>query len=120
MFIAQATNTPLSLGDLLLVLGISLVTSKGAHGIPGSAIVILAATLNAVPAIPAIGLVLVLSIDWFIGMARALGNLIGNCVATVVIAAWEKDLDLDLARSVLAGQVRVDLATDTELAAPAE
>ncbi len=120
VFIAQATNTPLSLGDLLLVLGISLVTSKGAHGIPGSAIVILAATLNAVPAIPAIGLVLVLSIDWFIGMARALGNLIGNCVATVVIAAWEKDLDLDLARSVLAGQVRVDLATDTELAAPAE
>ena len=87
VFIAQATNTPLSFGDLLLVLGISLITSKGAHGMPGSAIVILAATLNAVPAIPAIGLVLVLSIDWFIGMARALGNLIGNCVATVVIAA---------------------------------
>ena len=120
VFIAQATNTPLSLGDLLLVLGISLVTSKGAHGIPGSAIVILAATLNAVPAIPAIGLVLVLSIDWFIGMARALGNLIGNCVATVVIAAWEGDIDLALARSVLAGEVRVDLATDTELAVPAE
>jgi hypothetical protein len=50
--------------------------------------VILAATLNAVPSIPAIGLVLVLSVDWFIGMARALGNLIGNCIATVVIAAW--------------------------------
>src|SRR6201993_2077308 len=83
VFIAQATNTPLSLGDLLLVLGVSLVTSKGAHGVPGSAIVILAATLNAVPSIPAIGLVLVLSVDWFIGMARALGNLIGNCVATV-------------------------------------
>ncbi len=120
VFIAQATNTPLSLGDLLLVLGISLVTSKGAHGIPGSAIVILAATLNAVPAIPAIGLVLVLSIDWFVGMARALGNLVGNCVATVVIAAWEGDIDLALARSVLAGNVRVDLATDTELAVPAE
>ena len=81
VFIAQATNTPLSMGDLLLVLGISLLTSKGAHGVPGSAIVILAATLNAVPAIPAIGLVLVLSVDWFIGMARAAGNLIGNCVA---------------------------------------
>jgi aerobic C4-dicarboxylate transport protein len=93
VFIAQATNTPLSLGDLLLVLAISLLTSKGAHGIPGSAIVILAATLNAVPSIPAIGLVLVLSIDWFIGMARAAGNLIGNCVATVVVAAWEGDLD---------------------------
>ena len=119
VFIAQATNTPLSFGDLLLVLGISLVTSKGAHGVPGSAIVILAATLNAVPAIPAIGLVLVLSIDWFIGMARALGNLIGNCVATVVIAAWEKDLDLPLARQVLAGQVAIDLTTDTEELVPA-
>ena len=101
VFIAQATNTPLSIGDLLLVLGISLVTSKGAHGIPGSAIVILAATLNAVPSIPVIGLVLVLSVDWFIGMARALGNLVGNCVATVVVAAWEGDLDLARATRVL-------------------
>ena len=109
VFIAQATNTPLSIGDLLLVLGISLVTSKGAHGVPGSAIVILAATLNAVPAIPAIGLVLVLSVDWFVGMARALGNLVGNCVATVVIAAWEKDLDRDKAIKVLNGDIAVDL-----------
>ncbi|MBR1220804.1 dicarboxylate/amino acid:cation symporter [Bradyrhizobium sp. U87765 SZCCT0131] len=105
VFIAQATNTPLSFGDLLLVLAISLVTSKGAHGVPGSAIVILAATLNAVPSIPAIGLVLVLSVDWFIGMARAVGNLIGNCVATVVIAAWENDLDRDRAVQVLSGGV---------------
>jgi aerobic C4-dicarboxylate transport protein len=113
VFIAQATNTPLSFGDLMLILGISLITSKGAHGMPGSAIVILAATLNAVPAIPAIGLVLLLSIDWFVGMARALGNLIGNCVATVVIAAWENDLDAPLARRVLAGDVTVDLTTDS-------
>ncbi|AMN42465.1 dicarboxylate/amino acid:cation symporter [Rhodoplanes sp. Z2-YC6860] len=110
VFIAQATNTPLSFGDLLLVLGVSLVTSKGAHGVPGSAIVILAATLNAVPSIPAIGLVLVLSVDWFIGMARALGNLIGNCVATVVIAAWEKDLDHAKAERVLDGTEQVDVA----------
>ena len=103
VFIAQATNTPLSFGDLLLVLGVSLITSKGAHGVPGSAIVILAATLNAVPSIPAIGLVLVLSVDWFIGMARALGNLIGNCVATVVVAAWEGDLDRAKAVRVLTG-----------------
>jgi aerobic C4-dicarboxylate transport protein len=109
VFIAQATNTPLSLGDLLLVLGVSLVTSKGAHGVPGSAIVILAATLNAVPAIPAIGLVLVLSVDWFIGMARACGNLIGNCVATVVIAAWEGDLDRATAIRVLDGKEEVDV-----------
>jgi aerobic C4-dicarboxylate transport protein len=114
VFIAQATNTPLTFGDLILVLGISLITSKGAHGVPGSAIVILAATLNAVPAIPAIGLVLVLSVDWFIGMARALGNLIGNCVATIVIGAWEGDLDIGLAKRVLAGEVAVDLVTDTE------
>jgi aerobic C4-dicarboxylate transport protein len=101
VFIAQATNTPLSLSELLLVLGVSLITSKGAHGVPGSAIVILAATLSAVPAIPAIGLVLVLSVDWFVGIARAVGNLTGNCVATVVVAAWENDLDLAKARTVL-------------------
>jgi aerobic C4-dicarboxylate transport protein len=109
VFIAQATNTPLSLGDLLLVLGVSLITSKGAHGVPGSAIVILAATLNAVPSIPAIGLVLVLSVDWFIGMARALGNLIGNCVATVVVAAWEGDLDRAKAAQVLDRTELVDV-----------
>ncbi len=109
VFIAQATNTPLSLGDLLLVLGVSLITSKGAHGVPGSAIVILAATLNAVPSIPAIGLVLVLSVDWFIGMARALGNLTGNCVATVVVAAWEGDLDRAKAAEVLEGGEMVDV-----------
>jgi len=68
-----------------------------------------AATLNAVPSIPAIGLVLVLSVDWFIGMARGLGNLIGNCVATVVIAAWEGDLDRDKARHVLDGDELVDV-----------
>ena len=109
VFIAQATNTPLSLGDLLLVLGVSLLTSKGAHGVPGSAIVILAATLNAVPSIPAIGLVLVLSVDWFIGMGRAVGNLIGNCVATVVIAAWEGDLDRAQVAKVLNGEATFDL-----------
>jgi aerobic C4-dicarboxylate transport protein len=102
VFIAQATNTPLAFTDLLVVLGVSLITSKGAHGVPGSAIVILAATLNAVPSIPAIGLVLVLSVDWFIGMARAVGNLVGNCVATVVVASWEGDIDR--AQAVLAGE----------------
>ena len=103
VFIAQATNTPLAFTDLLLILGVALLTSKGAHGIPGSAIVVLAATLSAVPVMPAIGLVLVLSVDWFMGMARALGNLIGNCVATVVIAAWEGDIDRERARQVLDG-----------------
>ncbi len=103
VFIAQATNTPISMTDLLTILAISLVTSKGAHGVPGSAIVVLAATLQAIPAIPAIGLVLVLSVDWFMGIARALGNLIGNCVATVAVAAWEGDIDRERAHAVLDG-----------------
>lgn len=104
VFIAQATNTPISMADLLTILAIALVTSKGAHGVPGSAIVVLAATLHAIPAIPAIGLVLVLSVDWFMGIARALGNLIGNCVATVAIAAWEGDIDRERAHAVLDGR----------------
>lgn len=103
VFIAQATNTPISMTDLLTILAIALVTSKGAHGVPGSAIVVLAATLQAIPAIPAIGLVLVLSVDWFMGIARALGNLIGNCVATVAVAAWEGDIDREQAHAVLDG-----------------
>jgi Sodium:dicarboxylate symporter family len=72
-----------------------------------SAIVLLAATLNAVPSIPAIGLVLVLSVDWFIGMMRALGNLVGDCVATVVVAVWERELNLQLAARVLDSDVVV-------------
>ncbi|CAN7576025.1 C4-dicarboxylate transporter DctA [Aquipseudomonas alcaligenes] len=104
VFIAHATGTPLAMNDLITILLVSLVTSKGAHGIPGSALVILAATLAAVPAIPVVGLVLVLSVDWFMGIGRALTNLIGNCIATVAIARWEKDIDLGRARSVLAGE----------------
>ena len=104
VFIAQATNTPISTADLLTILAISLLTSKGAHGVPGSAIVVLAATLQAVPAIPAIGLVLVLSVDWFMGIARALGNLVGNCVATVAIASMEQDIDRTRAHAVLNGE----------------
>ncbi|MFL9961541.1 C4-dicarboxylate transporter DctA [Paraburkholderia sediminicola] len=101
IFIAQATNTPLSMHDLIVVVLVSLVTSKGAHGIPGSAIVILAATLSAIPAIPVLGLVLILPVDWFVGIARALTNLIGNCVATVVVAVWENDIDRVRAHRVL-------------------
>lgn len=111
VFIAQATNTHLAMSDLLLILAISLITSKGAHGVPGSAIVILAATLTTVPAIPVVGLVLVLSVDWFVGIARALGNLLGNCVATVVIAAWEKDIDKTRAKAVLNGEIPATIST---------
>lgn len=110
VFIAQATNTPISTVDLLSILAVALITSKGAHGVPGSAIVILAATLQAIPAIPAIGLVLVLSVDWFMGIARALGNLIGNCVATVAVGAWNGDIDREQAHAVLDGKRPASLA----------
>ena len=116
VFIAQATNTPVSMTDLLTILAISLVTSKGAHGVPGSAIVVLAATLQAIPAIPAIGLVLVLSVDWFMGIARALGNLIGNCVATVAVAAWEGDIDRERAHAVLDGKAVPATDDDADVA----
>ncbi len=119
VFIAQATNTPISMTDLLTILAISLVTSKGAHGVPGSAIVVLAATLQAIPAIPAIGLVLVLSVDWFMGIARALGNLIGNCVATVAVAAWEGDIDRERAHAVLNGEPHAVFDIEDEEPVPA-
>ena len=108
LFIAQATNTPLSLHDLIVVVLVSLVTSKGAHGIPGSAIVILAATLSAIPAIPVLGLVLILPVDWFVGIARAVTNLIGNCVAAIVVAAWENDIDRARAKRVLDGEAGLE------------
>ncbi|VWB87566.1 C4-dicarboxylate transporter DctA [Burkholderia arboris] len=118
LFIAQATNTPLSTHDLIVVLLVSLVTSKGAHGIPGSAIVILAATLSAIPAIPVLGLVLILPVDWFVGIARALTNLIGNCVATVVVAVWENDIDRARAKRVLNRELRYVPADEAGNAAP--
>jgi aerobic C4-dicarboxylate transport protein len=119
VFIAQATNTPVSMTDLLTILAIALVTSKGAHGVPGSAIVVLAATLQAIPAIPAVGLVLVLSVDWFMGIARALGNLVGNCVATVAVAAWEGDIDRVRAQAVLDGLTLPETELDAD-AGPAQ
>jgi aerobic C4-dicarboxylate transport protein len=117
VFIAQATNTPLAFTDLLIILGVSMVTSKGAHGVPGSAIVILAATLAAVPALPIVGLVLVLAVDWFMGMGRALTNMIGNAVATVVIGAWENDINRVRVRQVLDGEIKVGLDEAAEIAA---
>ncbi|WP_431821421.1 C4-dicarboxylate transporter DctA [Burkholderia sp. F1] len=119
LFIAQATNTPLSTHDLIVVLLVSLVTSKGAHGIPGSAIVILAATLSAIPAIPVLGLVLILPVDWFVGIARALTNLIGNCVATVVVAVWENDIDKARAKRVLNRELRYVPAEEEDVAGTA-
>jgi aerobic C4-dicarboxylate transport protein len=95
IFIAQATNTPLTLGQELTILGVLLLTSKGASGVTGSGFITLAATLAAVPTIPVAGLALILGIDRFMSEARALTNLVGNGVATVVVSKWERELDVE-------------------------
>ncbi|MGZ5054695.1 MAG: dicarboxylate/amino acid:cation symporter [Methylobacter sp.] len=95
IFVAQATNTPLTMTQELTLLGVLLLTSKGAAGVTGSGFITLAATLSVIPTIPVTGLALILGIDRFMSEARALTNLIGNGVATVVAAKWEKELDME-------------------------
>jgi aerobic C4-dicarboxylate transport protein len=101
LFIAQATNTSLSLGEQLGVLGILLLTSKGAAGVTGSGFIVLAATLAATGKIPVMGLALILGVDRFMSESRAITNLIGNTVAMLVVARWEKEIDLRLAEPLL-------------------
>ena len=93
VFIAQATNTPMTLTQELTLLAVLLLTSKGAAGITGSGFIVLAATLSAVGTVPVAGLALILGIDRFMSEARALTNLVGNGVATIVVAKWTGDLD---------------------------
>lgn len=93
VFVAQATNTALTLGEQLTMLAVLLITSKGAAGVTGSGFITLAATLSVIPTVPVAGLALILGIDRFMSEARALTNLIGNGVAAVVISRWEKELD---------------------------
>jgi aerobic C4-dicarboxylate transport protein len=95
IFVAQATNTPLTMTQELTLLGVLLLTSKGAAGVTGSGFITLAATLSVIPTIPVVGLALILGIDRFMSEARALTNLIGNGVATVVAAKWENELDME-------------------------
>jgi aerobic C4-dicarboxylate transport protein len=94
IFVAQASGVDLSLRDQLAVLGILLLTSKGAAGVTGSGFVTLAATLSAIPTIPIAGLALLLGVDRFMSEARAITNLIGNAVATLAVARWTGTLDL--------------------------
>jgi aerobic C4-dicarboxylate transport protein len=112
MFIAQATNTPLTLTQQLTLLGVLVLTSKGAAGVTGSGFIVLAATLSAVGAVPVAGLALILGIDRFMSEARALTNLIGNGVATIVVAKWTNDLDVKRLRRQL------DNETDTDADEP--
>jgi aerobic C4-dicarboxylate transport protein len=95
VFIAQATNTPMTLMQEITLLGVLLLTSKGAAGVTGSGFIVLAATLSAVGTVPVAGLALILGIDRFMSEARALTNLIGNGVATLVVAKWTNELDMD-------------------------
>jgi aerobic C4-dicarboxylate transport protein len=104
LFIAQATNTPMTLFQQLTLLAVLLLTSKGAAGVTGSGFIVLAATLSSVGTLPVAGLTLVLGIDRFMSEARALTNVIGNGVATLVVAKWTGELDAvtmqrELARS---------------------
>ena len=110
VFIAQATNTDMTLTQQLTLLAVLLLTSKGAAGVTGSGFIVLAATLSAVGHVPVAGLALILGIDRFMSEARALTNLIGNGVATVVVAKWTNDLDT----------VRMKRILDNETTAEAE
>jgi aerobic C4-dicarboxylate transport protein len=93
LFLAQATNTPLSLGQELTILGVAMLTSKGASGVTGAGFVTLAATLAVIPGLPIAALALLVGIDRFMSECRALTNLVGNGVATLVLSRWEGDLD---------------------------
>jgi Na+/H+-dicarboxylate symporter len=93
LFVAQALNIELTLTQQLTMLGVAMLTSKGASGVTGAGFITLAATLAVVPTIPVAGLALILGIDRFMSEARALTNFIGNGVATVVVSHWEKELD---------------------------
>ena len=104
LFIAQALNVNLTLGQELAILGVAMLTSKGAAGVTGSGFITLAATLGVVPDIPVAGIALIVGIDRFMSEARAITNFIGNGVATLVVSRWENELDREaLTRELTAG-----------------
>jgi len=121
LFIAQATGVELSLGDQLLLLGVAMLSSKGAAGVTGAGFITLAATLSVVPSVPVAGMALILGIDRFMSECRSITNFIGNAVATIVIARWEGGLDRDALDAALESGNPVTLASAPELplAAPA-
>jgi len=98
LFVAQATNTPLTLMQQMSILAVAILTSKGASGVQGASFIALVGTLAVIPTIPVAGMALILGIDRFMSMFRALVNMIGNGVATVVVARWERELDRETLR----------------------
>jgi aerobic C4-dicarboxylate transport protein len=103
LFVAQATGTHLTLVQQFTILGVALLTSKGASGVQGAAFIALVATMMVIPTIPVAGMALILGIDRFLSMCRAAVNMIGNAVATVVVARWENELDRGTLEQELAG-----------------
>src|SRR4051812_42087705 len=114
LFIAQATNIHLSLGQQLLLMAVAILSSKGAAGVTGSGFIVLAATLSVVPAIPVAGMALILGVDRFMSECRSLTNFVGNAVATIVVARWEGALDLERLRATLAGAGGEPSATESD------
>lgn len=102
LFIAQATNTPLSLEQQLLLLAVAMLSSKGAAGVTGSGFITLAATLSIVPSVPLAGIAIILGVDRFMSECRAVTNFIGNAVASIVVCRWQKALDSEQFREALA------------------
>src|SRR5438132_13830032 len=96
LFVAPATKTPLTLAQQLSIFAVATLTSKGASGVQGASFIALVGTLMVVPSIPVAGMALILGIDRFMSMFRAAVNVIGNGVATLVIARWETELDAEL------------------------
>ncbi|ATA55431.1 MULTISPECIES: dicarboxylate/amino acid:cation symporter [Variovorax] len=115
VFIAQATNTPMTLTQEITLLAVLLLTSKGAAGVTGSGFIVLAATLSAVGHVPVAGLALILGIDRFMSEARALTNLIGNGVATIVVAKWTNELDTERLQAGLNNESWVESQEPEEL-----
>ena len=116
IFVAQALNVDLTLTQELTLLAVAMLTSKGASGVTGAGFITLAATLTVVPSVPVAGLALILGIDRFMSEARALTNIIGNGVATIVVARWENELDRDqLQRELLNPPSVADLDDDPAL-----
>ena len=101
LFIAQATNTHLTLGQELLLMAVAILSSKGAAGVTGSGFIVLAATLSVVPTIPLAGMALILGVDRFMSECRSLTNFVGNAVATIVVGTWEGAVDMERLRRVL-------------------
>jgi aerobic C4-dicarboxylate transport protein len=115
IFIAQATGVHLSIWQQLSVLAILMLTSKGAAAVTGAGFITLAATLSTIPSVPIAGLALVLGVDRFMSEARAVTNLIGNCVATLVVARWDGALNLKRANKILGGEIiEVDVSEPAE------